>query len=63
MDFDPDERREFLAADLVDVPVSSSFKEQLRRKLWKLVQRTYDFGTGGFGTGGHGTGHAGDDPS
>jgi len=49
MDFDPDELREFLAADLMDVPVSSSFKEQLRSKLWKLVQRTY--------------GHAGDDPS
>ena len=41
MDFDPDELREFLAADMVDVPVAPGFKEQLRRKLWLMVKMRY----------------------
>ena len=41
MDFDPDELREFLGADLVDVPVDPRFKERLRRKLWKMVRLRY----------------------
>jgi hypothetical protein len=41
LDFHPDELREFLEADLVDVPADPDFKERLRRKLWDLVrQRT-----------------------
>ena len=38
MDFDPDELREFLAADMMEVPVAPGFKEQLRRKLWLMVK-------------------------
>lgn len=40
-DFDPDELREFLAADMMDVPVAPGFKEQLRRKLWLMVKMRY----------------------
>lgn len=45
MDFDPDELREFLAADMMDVPVAPGFKEQLRRKLWNLVKIRYGRGS------------------
>ena len=41
MDFDPDELREFLAADLMDVVAAPGFKEQLRRKLWRFVRTRY----------------------
>jgi hypothetical protein len=41
MSFDPDELREFLAADIMDVPVDPVFKEQLRRLLWELVRTRY----------------------
>ncbi len=41
MDFDPDELREFLAADMMDVPVAPGFREQLRRKLWLIVKMRY----------------------
>ncbi len=41
MDFDPDELREFLAADMMDVPVAPGFREQLRRKLWLMVKMRY----------------------
>jgi len=37
-DFSIDELREFLEADLVDVPVDPEFKERLRKQLWDLVQ-------------------------
>ena len=37
-DFSIDELREFLEADLADVPVDPEFKERLREKLWALVQ-------------------------
>ena len=41
MDFDPDELREFLSGDMMDVPVRPGFKEQLRRKLWLMVKLRY----------------------
>lgn len=37
-DFSIDELREFLEADLADVPVDPEFKERLRERLWALVQ-------------------------
>jgi hypothetical protein len=39
MDFTIEELREFLQADLLDVPVDPRFKERLKRRLWELVQR------------------------
>ena len=39
--FDPDELREFLAADMMDVPVRPGFKEQLRRRLWRMMKLRY----------------------
>lgn len=38
MDFTIEELREFLQADLLDVPVDPRFKERLKRRLWELVQ-------------------------
>jgi hypothetical protein len=38
MEYSLDELREFLEADLVDVPVDLEFKRTLRDKLWELVQ-------------------------
>jgi len=38
LDCSVDELKEFLEADLVDVPVDLEFKQSLRRKLWNLVQ-------------------------
>ena len=40
-EFDPDELREFLAADKMHVPVAPGFKERLRRKLWLAVKMRY----------------------
>ncbi len=37
-EFTLDELREFLEADFVDVHADPAFKEQLRSKLWKLIQ-------------------------
>lgn len=37
--FSVDELREFLEADLIDVPIDPEFKERLREQLWNLVQR------------------------
>ena len=45
-DFSIDELREFLEADLVDVPVDPEFKERLRERLWELVQSRHG-GAGG----------------
>ncbi len=45
--FDPDELREFLAADLMDVPTRPGFKERLRRKLWLMVKLRYGGGSTG----------------
>ena len=39
MDFSIEELREFLQADLLDVPVDPRFKERLKRRLWELVER------------------------
>ena len=33
-----EELREFLEADLFDVPVDPEFREQLRERLWDLVK-------------------------
>jgi len=41
MEFDPDELREFLAADLMDVPIDPDFKRDLRTKLWSIVRFRY----------------------
>ena len=38
MDFTIEELREFLQADLLDVPVDPRFKERLRHRLWDLLQ-------------------------
>ena len=40
-EYDPDELREFLAADLIEAPVAPGFKAQLRRKLWRIVKLRY----------------------
>lgn len=37
-DYTIEELREFLQADLHDVPVDPRFKERLKRRLWELVQ-------------------------
>ncbi len=39
-----DELREFLEADVLDVKADPEFKEQLRRKLWSLLQERYGDG-------------------
>ena len=38
MDFTAEELREFLQADLLDVPVDPRFEERLKSRLWELVQ-------------------------
>ena len=43
-DFDPDELREFLAADMMPLHADPDFKERLRRKLWLVVKRRYGRG-------------------
>jgi len=40
-DFDPDELREFLAADMMPLNADPEFKESLRRKLWLVVKKRY----------------------
>ena len=37
MDITLEELREFLEADLLDVKADPAFKEQLRKKLWDLL--------------------------
>jgi len=40
-----DELREFLSADLFEVPADPAFKNRLREKLWELVEsRAFGFG-------------------
>jgi len=41
MDFTMDELREFLEADHLEVRPDPEFKEQLRKKLWDLVQSRF----------------------
>lgn len=38
LDFSPDELREFLAGDLVEVHADPQFKERLRAKLWDVLK-------------------------
>jgi hypothetical protein len=38
-DVTADELRDFLAADVLEVPVNEVFRERLRNDLWELVQR------------------------
>ena len=38
-DFNADELREFLEADVLDVRADPGFKERLRRALWELLQK------------------------
>jgi hypothetical protein len=38
MDFSPEELRDFLDSDRVDVEADPEFKERLRQKLWKMVR-------------------------
>ena len=47
MDFSPEELREFLAADLLDVKADPEFRERLRSKLWALVRSRYARRDGG----------------
>ena len=46
-DVSADELREFLAADMLDVPVDPEFKESLRARLWEMVRLRYGKGGGG----------------
>jgi len=41
LEVSPEELREFLAADLVEVQASPHFKERLRGKLWRFVRSNY----------------------
>ena len=41
MDFTMDELREFLEADHLEVRADPKFKEQLRKKLWDMVQSRF----------------------
>lgn len=36
-DIDPEELREFMAADWVEVKADPGFREQLRARLWKML--------------------------
>jgi hypothetical protein len=38
MEFTPEELREFLEGDLLDVRADPEFKERLRRMLWDMVR-------------------------
>jgi len=44
-EIDPEELREFLEADLLGSQADPRFKEDLRRKLWLLVQERYGEGS------------------
>ena len=37
-DIDPDELRDFMAADWVEVKADPGFRERLREKLWKQIR-------------------------
>lgn len=38
IEYSPEELREFLSADLVEVHADPQFKDQLRQRLWKLLK-------------------------
>lgn len=44
IEFSPEELREFVAADFVEVKADPAFREGLRKKLWTLVQDRYGRG-------------------
>jgi hypothetical protein len=35
---DPEELRDFMSADLIDIQADPTFKERLRSRLWKIVR-------------------------
>ncbi len=43
-EFTPEELRDFLAADILEVQADPAFKEELRSKLWKMVSERYGRG-------------------
>ena len=44
-DLSIEELREFLSADLFEVPADPAFKQGLRDKLWQMIQsRTFGYG-------------------
>ena len=45
-DIDPDELRDFMSADGVDVKADPVFREQLRQKLWKMLRASNEGGEG-----------------
>ena len=45
VDFDPDELREFLAADMMADSADPEFRERLRRALLELVRQRYGDGS------------------
>lgn len=40
-DFTPEELQDFLAADLLETRADNKFKEDLRKKLWHMVDERY----------------------
>lgn len=49
LEFSIDELRDFLSADLLEVPADPAFQHRLREKLWELI-RSGAFGYGGSPT-------------
>lgn len=41
-DIDPEELREFMAADRVEVKADPAFRERLRARLWKMLSEGID---------------------
>jgi len=39
LEIDPEELREFLSADVLEVKADPVFKEELRTKLWRIVRQ------------------------
>jgi hypothetical protein len=39
---DPEELRDFMSADLIDIHADPTFKERLRSRLWKIVRMQSD---------------------
>ena len=48
-EFELDELREFLSADLMEVPTDPVFKERLRRELWRMLRRRWGGTSGALG--------------
>ncbi len=40
-EFSPDELKDFLAADYLEARADNKFKEDLRKKLWQMVDERY----------------------